>query len=185
MPFGLQRFIDRILAGLPFVLVYLDDILVASPDRQSHQEHLRLVLQCLRDNGLVLNRSNCQFFHSEVEFQGLSITASSVTPLQDQIAAVKNFPQPHTVKELQAFLGVVNFYPHFIPAAAKILLPLTAVLKGGRKGAEHLVWTPPTLEAYSSIKTALLHTTCLAFPKEDAELSLATDASATHVGAVL
>ena len=58
MPFGLQRFIDRILAGLPFVLVYLDDILVASPDRQSHQEHLRLVLQCLRDNGLVLNRSN-------------------------------------------------------------------------------------------------------------------------------
>ena len=60
MPFGLknagmsfQCFIDRVLAGLPFVLVYLDDILVASPDRLSHADHLRCVLQCLRDNGLV------------------------------------------------------------------------------------------------------------------------------------
>ena len=139
MPFGLknagmsfQRFIDRVLAGLPFVLVYLDDILVASPDRLSHAEHLRCVLQCLRDNGLVLNRAKCEFFHSEVEFLGLRVTACSVAPLPDQLAAVRDFPQPNTVKELQAFLGAVNFYHRFIPSAAKILLPLTAVLKGGK-----------------------------------------------------
>ena len=71
MPFGLknagmsfQRFMDRILGGLPFVLIYLDDILVASPDRKTHAVRLRTVLQALRENGLVLNRGKCEFFKS-------------------------------------------------------------------------------------------------------------------------
>ena len=192
MPFGLknagmtfQRFIDRILGGLPFILIYLDDILVASPDRQTHSEHLRTVLTLLRQHGLVLNRAKCQFFRSEVDFLGLRVTAGGVTPLPDQISAVASFPQPTSIKELQAFLGAVNFYRRFIPAAARILLPLTAVLKGGRKGAELLDWSPEMLAAFSSIKTALFQSVCLAFPQDSAELSLATDASATHVGAVL
>ena len=84
MPFGLknagmtfQRFMDRALAGLPFILIYLDDILVASADRQSHTAHLRLVLERLQGNGLVLNSSKCQFYRSEVEFLGLRVTAGS------------------------------------------------------------------------------------------------------------
>ena len=192
MPFGLknagmtfQRFMDKLLGGLPFVLIYLEDILVASPDRSSHAEHLRIVLELLRKNGLVLNRTKCQFFRSEVEFLGLRVTAGGVAPLPDQISAVADFPQPATVKELQAFLGAVNFYRRFIPAAARILLPLTAVLKGGKKGAELLNWTPEMLAAFPAIKAALLQSVCLAFPQDSAELSLATDASATHVGAVL
>ena len=192
MPFGLknagmsfQRFIDKVLAGLPFVLVYLDDILVASPDRLSHAVHLRRVLERLRDNGLVLNRAKCEFFRSEVEFLGLKVTAGGVAPLPDQLAAVRDFPQPNTVKELQAFLGAVNFYRRFIPAAAKILLPLTCILKGGKKGSEVLELLPPMVQAFTAIKTALMQSVCLAFPVDTAELSLATDASATHVGAVL
>ena len=92
MPFGLknagmmfQQFIDRVLAGLPFVLVYLDDILVASPNRQSHVKHRQLVLECLRDTRLVLNRWKCQFFHSEVEFLGLCITGGSMTPTRTRL----------------------------------------------------------------------------------------------------
>ena len=84
MPFGLknggmtfQRFIDSCLAGLPFVLFYLDDILVASPDRLSHAEHLRQVLERLQANSLVLNRAKCEFFRSLVDFLGLQVTAES------------------------------------------------------------------------------------------------------------
>ena len=66
-----QHFMDRVLGGLPFILIYLDDILVASPDWQSHKEHLRTVLNLLRQHGLVLNRAKCQFFRTEVEFLGL------------------------------------------------------------------------------------------------------------------
>ena len=144
------------MGSLPFILIYLDDILVASPDLRTHKEHLRTVLTLLRQHGLVLNRAKCQFFRSEVDFLGLRVTAGGVTPLPDQISAVASFPQPTSIKELQAFLGAVNFYRRFIPATAKILLPLTAVLKGGRKGAELLDWSPETLAAFSSIKTALL-----------------------------
>ena len=68
-----------------------------------------------------------------MEFLGLRVTAGGVAPLPEQLAAVRDFPQTRTVKELQAFLGAVNFYHQFIPAAAKILMPLTAVLKGGKK----------------------------------------------------
>ena len=78
-----------------------------------------------------------------MEFLSLKVTAGGVAPLPDQLAAVRDFPHPNTVKELQAFLGAVNFYRHFIPAAAKILLPLTCVLKGGKKGSEVLEWLPP------------------------------------------
>ena len=126
MPFDLknagmsfQRFIDRVLAGLPFVLVYLDDILVASPDRLSHAEHLRCVLQCLRDNGLVLNRAKCEFFHSEVEFLGLRVTADGVAPLPDQLAAVRDFPQPNKVKELQAFSRSCQLLPPIHPFSSE------------------------------------------------------------------
>ena len=110
MPFGLknagmsfQRFMDRILGGLPFVLIYLDNILVASPDGKTHAVHLRTVLQTLRESGLVLNRGICEFFKSEVEFLGLRVTAGGVAPLPDQISAVADFPQPATIKELHNF----------------------------------------------------------------------------------
>ena len=192
MPFGLknagmtfQRFMDRVLAGLPFILVYLDDILIASPNREAHLQHLKIVLQRLRDNGLVLNKAKCQFFRSQVEFLGLKVTASGVEPLPEQLSTIRDFPQPGTIKELQGFLGAVNFYRRFIPAAAKILLPLTNELKGGRKGLEQLTWSQHMLKAFNDIKTALNKSVCLAFPTDTAELTLATDASASHVGAVL
>ena len=173
------------LAGLPFVLVYLVNILIASPERQTHAVHLRLVLERLQANSLVLNKTKCEFFHSSVDFLGLHVTAGGVFPLSDQVADIRKFPQPTTVEELQAFHGAVNFYRRFVPVAAKILLPLTAAQKGGEKGSKKLVWTENISSALIGNKKALLRTVCLAFPKEAAELSLATDASATHVGAVL
>ena len=118
-------------------------------------------------------------------FLGLGVTAGGVALLPDQIAAIQDFPQPNTVMELQGFLGAVNFYRQFVSATAKIFLPLTAVLKGGKMGGESLVWSPSMWTAFSDIKVALLRAVCLAFPQDKAELSLATDASATHVGAVL
>jgi hypothetical protein len=192
MPFGLknagmtfQRFMDRVLTGLPYVLIYMDDILVASPDRISHVGHLRAVLERLRDNGLVLNSSKCLFFRQSVEFLGQHVSAAGVAPLAQHVEAIRLFPLPVTVKDLQGFLGAVNFYRKFISSAAKILLPLTDALKGGKSGTEALSWSGEMLAAFSAVKTALLTATCLVYPRTDSKLSLATDASATHVGAVL
>jgi hypothetical protein len=89
------------------------------------------------------------------------------------------------VKELQGFLGLVNFYRRFIPAAASILKPLTDSLKGGPKGAQRIEWRPPMEKSFHDIKAALAEVTLLAHPLPHAHLSIAVDASASHVGACL
>jgi hypothetical protein len=89
------------------------------------------------------------------------------------------------VKQLQAFLGLFNFYRHFIPAAAKLVLPLTRSLRGGPKGTTPLAWSPAMTAAFQAARVALSSSAVLAHPVAGAELSLVTDASAIHVGAVV
>ena len=111
------------LVGLPFILAYLDDILAASPDRGLHTGHLWQVLEFLRENGLVMNLDKCQFFKAAVDFLGHWVSATGLAPLPAQLAAIKKFWHPGTVKELQGFLGAVNSYHQLVLAAAAILLP--------------------------------------------------------------
>jgi len=192
MAFGLknagmtfQRMMDRVLQGLPFCFVYLDDILVASPDVESHQQHLREVLARLQEHGLVLNVQKCIFGAASVEFLGHTVSAKGVEPLHSRVAALTAFPPPTTIKELQGFLGMVNFYRRFIPAAARILLPLTEVLKGSPAGGTAVQWTAAMREAFQAAKDSLASATALAHPAPAAELVLVTDASGTHIGAAL
>ncbi len=89
------------------------------------------------------------------------------------------------MKELQAFLGMVNFYRRFLPAVAKTLKPLTDALRGKLKSNDVIMWMPECAAAFTAAKHALLQATHLAQPTAGASLSLAVDASATHVGATL
>ena len=101
------------------VSVYIDNILVASPDLPIYIEHLQEVLKCLKDAGLVLNIAKCKFVKSSVDFQGRHISASGSTPLVDKMAAISSYPLTNTVCKLQQFRGVINFYRKFIPTAAR------------------------------------------------------------------
>ncbi len=192
MPFGLrnsgqtfQRLMDRVLAGLEGVFCYLDNILVASPDSDSHRRHLQQLFDRLREYGLVLNANKCVFGQPAVEFLGHSVTGDGAAPLEDKTAAIRAFPRPTTVKELQGFLGKVNFHRRFIPGAAKILAPLTDALKGGGKGSAAIGWSPAMEAAFLSAKASLVSAATLAHPSPSAELGLMVDASSTHVGASL
>jgi hypothetical protein len=109
----------------------------------------------------------------------------TVTPLLQYVSAVVDFPQPSTVKELQAFLGMLNFYRRFLPAIADILRPLTDSLSGGKKGDDRLEWSTAMLQAFQASKKALTDATYLAHPLPGAAISLAVDALGTHVGAGL
>jgi cleavage and polyadenylation specificity factor subunit 1 len=89
------------------------------------------------------------------------------------------------IKELQAFLGMVNFYRKFLPSMARKLQPLTDGLRGGRKGADRLEWSAAMDAAFAGAKQSLLTATHLAHPTVGAELSVVVDALATHIGACL
>ncbi len=149
MPFGLrnagssfQRMMDRVFAGLPFAYCYLDDLRIASPDFTSHQQHLRAVFERLRLFGLVIILEKCVFAVDSFQFLGHVASAQGAKPIASYVEAVDKRPPPTTVKELQIFLGLVNFYRRFLPGVAVILRPLTDALKGNRPPSDPLEWTP-------------------------------------------
>jgi RNase H-like domain found in reverse transcriptase len=160
--------------------VYLDDCLVASRNVPDHRRHLREVLQHLQSNGLVIYRDTCVFSQSSIEFLGHQISAAGISPLPSRVTAIQSFPRPSAVRELQAFLGLLNFYRRFIPAAAAVVKPLTDALGGSPSGTASVQWT-----ADRAAGSALASTALLDHPASNAAISLVTDASATHVGAVL
>jgi hypothetical protein len=192
MPFRLrnsgmtfQRLMDSILSSPPFTFVYLDDILVASSDEAAHRWHLEAVFAVLQQNGLVINPDKCLFDCSSVDFLGHRLGAAGIGPLLSRVQAIAEFPRPVTVKQLQAFLGLFNFYCRFIPVAAKLVRLLTQALRGGPKGTALLPWSPGDGGRFQAARGALSSSAVLAHPAAGAELSLVTDVSATHVGAVI
>jgi hypothetical protein len=92
-----------------------------------------------------------------------------------------SFPPPTDAKSLQRFLGMINFYRRFLPGIAQILKPLTDAtsIKG------RLSWTPEMTLSFQTAKYSLSSAIPLHFPNPSSPISLATDASNTHIGAVL
>lgn len=193
MTFGLrnaaqtfQRFVDEVLLGLEFCYGYLDDILVFSGTPEAHQNHLRQLFERLKQYGILINTSKCNFGQLSVKFLGYQVSAAGTRPLETKVEAIQNLPAPKTVKELQRFLGMLNFYRRFIPNAAQIQAPLTNIFAGPHvKGSQPISLTTDTLKAFEECKTSLSQATLLSHPDPTAELARVTDASDVAIGAVL
>ncbi len=141
MPFGLmnagttfQRKVDRAVADLEAVFAYVDDMVVASRNAGEHAIHLRQLFNRLREHGLVINVEKCVFVASSIQFLGHYLSAEGLEQLPENVPALTDFPRLSTVKELQMFLGMVNFYRRFLQGAARALKSLTDSLQGGPKG---------------------------------------------------
>jgi hypothetical protein len=176
-----------VLAGLDFTFVYRDNILIASHSEAEHLVHLCQLFERLQRFGFVINSGKYIFGQSSVEFLGhqVRVSAQGALPLQGNVRAILDFPQPQLVKQLQGFLGSVNFYRRFLPGAAKFLKLLTDSLKGSPKLTASIQWSPDTVEAFKTAKASVAAATCLVHPSPKAEVYLMVDASADHVGATL
>jgi len=120
---------------------------------------------------------------SQVEYLGHLVTASGIRPLEERVAAIRDFPRPENSKALQGYLGMINFYQRFILGAARLLKPLTDKLKGGSQRV--IVWTEEMTKAFEACRTCLMRVAELVHPVECAELVISVDASDTHAGAAL
>ncbi len=187
MPFSLhnatqtfQRFMDSLFKQLPFVFCYMDDLIIASHRLEEHHEHLWQIFTILQENSLQINPTKCVFAAAAVEFLGHRVDQHGVRPLQRHVQAISDFPPPQDVEQLHQFLGMVNFYRRFLPGIARTLQPLTDALRGDPKMLE---WQPTV--AFKAAKAALAAAVPLAHPTLNTVLSLATDASDTHVGGML
>ncbi len=102
--------------------------------------------------------------------------------MADHASEIKNCLPTQDIKQLQLFLGMVNFYHRFLPNCAQVLKPLTDLLRGG---AKTLQWTATPQKAFQQAKRLLAAAVPLQHLAPNAELSLATDASNTHIGGVM
>ncbi len=173
---------DRTMDGLEGVFAYMDDSHVSSPDRQTHLCHLEAFFNALATNGHTIIFEKCIFAAPSLELLGHTSSAAGAAPTADQAAKIELCPPPQDIKQQQSFLGMVNFYRRFLPNCAQVLQPLTDLLREGPKRWSGLL----PLRRLSKIKKCLLAVAVpLQHPAPNAELSLATDASDTHIGGVL
>lgn len=189
MPFGLrnagqtfQRFIDEVTRGLSFVYCYLDDLLVASRDKESHKEHLRLLFKRLDSYGVAINPAKCELGVPSLVYLGHVVNSDGIKPSPEKVCAVMATETPLTTKGLRRFLGIVNFYHRFVPNAAAVMAPLNELLKGR---AKDVAWTDETRKAFEDTKSALARATLLHHPSATSRLVLTVDASDVAIGGSL
>jgi hypothetical protein len=115
-----------------FVVVFIDNILIYSRSMEEHEEHLRIVLQRLREHQLYTKFSKCGFWIKEVPFLGHVISPEGITVDPSKVKEVWEWKPPTSVPEVRSFLGLAGYYRRFIPNFSKIVKPITELLKKGK-----------------------------------------------------
>ena len=179
-PFGLsqapayfQRLMNKVIKGLPFAFVYLDDVLIHSPDIETHLKHIRILFQRLREADLKLKDSKCNYFKTHVQYLGHLVSGKGIKPLPEKLESVKKMPAPTTPKEIKQFLGLVGYYRKFIPRFADIARPMTSLTKQDVP----FEWTIQCQASFEMLKDALITSPILKYPDPNKPYTLFTDAS--------
>ena len=183
MPFGhcnapatFQHAMMLLLRGLTWeeVLAYLDDVTILGKDFYDHPNNLITIFQRFRYNNLKLKPKKCFLFQTQIMFLGKLVTKNGLSVNPDSTSVITKWPKPTTVKEVQKFLGLVNYHHTHLKDFGNIAQVLYDLPKKGEKFA----WTQEHGEAFEKLKSALISAPCLAFPRNTSEpFALDTDAS--------
>ena len=190
MPFGLksapitfQRLMNTIFAPMigKNVYAYLDDLIIFSKDIASHLTDLESVLLRLREAGLKVKLSKCDFLKKSLAFLGHVVDQEGIHPMDDKIKAITQFPTPKKVENVRSFLGLCGYYRSFVKGFSSIASPLNMLLK--KDVTFH--WSAAQEQSFNKLKHALTNAPILVFPDYNKPFILYTDASALGLGAVL
>ena len=188
-PFGLktlpsqfQRVMSFLLQDLDFARVFIDDVVVFSKSRSEHAAHLSEVIRRLNQAKLILNVSKCHFARLEIKLLGFLINPDGRSIDPSRLANLADWPTPTTAKQLQSFLGFVNYLREQIPKIADFTAPLNAISTKDDISAH---WTPECAQAFQQLKDLIPQCPSLAQPDFSLPFCVGTDASAVGLGAVL
>ncbi|GKD32615.1 putative reverse transcriptase domain-containing protein [Tanacetum coccineum] len=190
MPFGLTNapavFMDlmnRVCKPYldKFVIVFIDDILIYSKNKQEHAEHLKLILELLKKEQLYAKFSKCEFWIPKVQFLGHVIDSQGIHVDPAKIESVKDWASPKSATEIRQFLGLAGYYRRFIEGFSKIAKPMTKLTQKKIK----FDWSDKAEAAFQLIKQKLCSAPILALPEGNEDFIAYCDASIKGLGAVL
>ncbi|XP_055909199.1 uncharacterized protein K02A2.6-like [Eupeodes corollae] len=188
LPFGVasapaifQRLVEQVIAGVRQCGNYIDDIIVAAETTHEFLDTLREIFERLKSYGLVCKREKCILLETEIEFLGHIISETGIRPSDSKVIAIKELPRPTNVKDVQAFMGKVNYYNKFIKNLSQISAPLNIL----RRNDTAFVWRKEQESAFQYLKSQLVDATRLSHFRDDLPIILATDASSHGIGAVI
>ncbi|UYV75045.1 hypothetical protein LAZ67_12002225, partial [Cordylochernes scorpioides] len=190
MPFGLcnapatfERNMENMLGNLRWqiCLFYLDDVIIYSSDFSTHLKRIEAVLRCFREANLKLNNKKCQFAFEELEISGHITNQPGIKPAEHNIKAIRDFPRPKKIKEVQSFLGMCSYYRKFIKGFSKIADPLISLIKKNVP----FTWTENQEKAFQTLKVALINPPILGHFDPNAITYIHTDASNIGLGTTL
>ncbi|CAI6362171.1 unnamed protein product [Macrosiphum euphorbiae] len=191
LPFGLKispAIFQRTLANIirkhnlnDFCINYIDDILIFSKSFKQHVQHIEYLLRTMKEEGFRLKMEKCNFAKNSLKYLGHIIEKNSITPLKDNLKAIKEFKEPKNKKNIRQFLGKINFYYKYIENAAKQLEPLHNLLRKDVK----FCWKAECEKAFIGMKKYLCSSPILSIYSQDKEVFIYTDASGDGLGAIL
>jgi len=190
MPFGVTNapavfmdYMNRIFRPYldKFVVVFIDDILIYSRTKEEHADHLRTVLEVLREHQLYGKLSKCEFWLDEVQFLGHVISSRGISVDPSKIETVLKWERPQTVTEVRSFLGLAGYYRRFVEGFSKMVSPLTQLTRKDQPFS----WTDKCDECFEEMKRRLTTAPILIIPDTSKMFEVYCDASYQGLGCVL
>jgi hypothetical protein len=166
-----RKYLDR------FVQVFIDDILIYSKNEREHEEHLRVVLSCLRENNLYVKLSKCSF-QKEIHYLGHIISSEGISVDPEKIKVIMEWPVPKNAHEVRSFMGIAGYYRRFLEGFSKIAKPITTLQQ---KGVRY-EWTKECDSAFIDLKRLLTSAPILGVSDMENDFTFFTDVSKQGLG---
>ena len=189
MPYGIktassifQRAIENVLTGeVEKMVIYQDDILVGAVNMDELRRKTQRILKKLEDAGMSINKEKCKFNCESINYLGLQISKDGISPDQNLLNKIARVSTPTNKKDLESFLGLVNFYSRYLHKYSDLVEPFSEV----RKKNTEFVWSPKLEAAFCKLKNALMEKPVVKVFDPKKETTLTTDASGKAVSAIL
>ncbi|GAB2286516.1 hypothetical protein Dimus_039776 [Dionaea muscipula] len=190
MPFGLTNappaimdLMQRVFGPYldPFIIVFIDDILIYSRSREEHKQHLRLAWGILREKQLYAKFKKCAFWLESIAFLGHIIDKNGVSVDKTKIKSIEKWSRLTTAAEIRSFFGLAGYYRRFVEGFSAIALPLTNLTRKGVK----FVWTDACERSFLELKTRLTTAPVLTLPSGEGGFMICSHASLHGLGCVL
>ena len=180
---ALGRLLSYVLSDIigEHVQLYVDDIIVHTPDVASHLILIKQIFERLENAKLNINPKKCQLFRKKINFLGKVVSKDGIAIQSRLLNRALDLKTPTAKKEVRRYCGLLNFFRDYIPKYAEIMKPIEK-LRGPKTP---VVWGPEQQEAAAIIKEKLLSAPIIGYPQYNLRFQLYCDASEYAIAGIL